>query len=31
MKWMGQRRNGDQLWMCLVVREKSDAPDNSTV
>ena len=25
MKWLGQSRTGTQLWMCLVVKVKSDA------
>ena len=29
MKWMGQSRNDAQLWMCLVVKVKSDAVKNN--
>ena len=29
-KWLGQSRNNAQLWMCLVIRVKSDAAKNST-
>ena len=25
MKWLGQSRNNAELWMCLVVKVKSDA------
>ena len=30
MKEVGQNRNGAQLWMCLVIRVKSDAEKNNT-
>ena len=30
MKWLGQRSNDTQLWMCLVMKVKSDAINNST-
>ena len=29
MKWLGQSRNNAQLWMCLVVKIKSDAVKNN--
>ena len=29
MKRLGQSRNGIQLWMCLVVKVKSDAVKNN--
>ena len=29
MKWLGQSRNDAQLWMCLVVKVKSSAVENS--
>ena len=29
MKRLGQSRNGAQLWMCLVVRVKSDNVKNN--
>ena len=29
MKQLGQRRNDTQLWMCLVIKVKSDAAKNS--
>ena len=29
MKWLGQSRNGDQLWMSLVVKVKCNAVKNS--
>ena len=29
MKWLGQSRNDTQLWMCLVVKVKSDAIKNN--
>ena len=29
MKWMDQSRNNAQLWMCLVVKVKSDAVKNN--
>ena len=28
-KWLGQSGNGVQLWMCLVVKVKSDAVQNN--
>ena len=31
MKRLGQKRNATQLWMCLVVKVKSDAVKNNTV
>ena len=31
MKWLGQSKNDIQLWMCLVMRVKSNAVKNSTV
>ena len=31
MKRLGQSRNDVQLWMCLVVKVKSDAVKNNTV
>ena len=30
MKRLGQRSNDTQLWMCLVMKVKSDAINNST-
>ena len=30
MKWLSQSRNDAQLWMCLVVKLKSDAVKNNT-
>ena len=30
IKWLGQSENHAQLWMCLVVKVKSDAIKNST-
>ena len=29
MKWLDQRGKSAQLWMCLVVKEKSDAVKNN--
>ena len=29
MKWLGQTGNDTQLWMCLVVKVKSDAVKNN--
>ena len=29
MKWLGQSGNDAQLWMCLVVKVKSDAVKNN--
>jgi len=29
VKQLGQRRNEDQLWVCLVMKVKSDAVKNS--
>ena len=29
MKWLGQSGNGTLLWMCLVVKVKSDAVKNN--
>ena len=29
MNWLGQRRNNAPLWMCLVVKVKSNAVKNS--
>ena len=29
MKWLGQSRNDAQLWMCLVVKIKSDDVKNN--
>ena len=29
MKWLGQSGNDAQLWMCLVVKAKSDALKNN--
>ena len=29
MKWLGQSRNDAQLWMCLVVKIKSNAVKNN--
>ena len=29
MKWLGQSRSDVQLWMCLVVKGKSDAVKNN--
>ena len=31
MKRLGQRGNNAQLWMCLVVKVKSDAVKNNNV
>ena len=31
MKWLGQSRNDAQLWMCLVVKVKSNAMKNDKV
>ena len=31
MKQLGQNRNDAQLWMCLVIKVKSDAAKNSNV
>ena len=31
MKQLGQSRNDAQLWMCLVMKVKSDAAKNSVV
>ena len=31
MKWPGQSGNDAQLWMCLVIKVKSDAAKNSIV
>ena len=28
MKWLGQSRNSVQLWMCLVLKVKSNAAKN---
>ena len=28
-KWLGQSRNNAQLWMCLVMKVKSDAAKNN--
>ena len=28
LMWLGQSRNDVQLWMCLVVKVKSDAINN---
>ena len=28
-KWLGQTGNDTQLWMCLVIKVKSDAVKNS--
>ena len=30
MKWLGQTGNDTQLWICLVVKVKSDAVKNNT-
>ena len=30
MKWVGQSTNDSQLWMCLVVKVKSDAARTTT-
>ena len=30
MKWLGQSKNDAQLWMCLVVKVKSNAVKNNT-
>ena len=30
MKWLGQIGNDTQLWMCLVLKVKSDAIKNNT-
>ena len=29
MKWLGQSRKNAQLWVCLVMKVKSDAAKNS--
>ena len=29
MKWLGQSGKNTQLWMCLVVKVKSDAVKNN--
>ena len=29
MKWVGQSRNGTQLWMCLMVKGKFSAVKNN--
>ena len=29
MKWLSQSRNDAQMWMCLVVKVKSDAVKNN--
>ena len=29
IKWLGQSGNDTQLWMCLVVKVKSDAVKNN--
>ena len=29
MRWLGQSRNNAQLWMCLVVKVKSNAIKNN--
>ena len=29
MKWLGQSGNGTQLWMCLMMKVKSYAVNNS--
>ena len=29
MKWLGQSRNDTQLWMCLVMKVKSNVIKNS--
>ena len=29
MKWLSQSRNDAQLWMCLVMKVKSDAVNNN--
>ena len=31
MKWLNQSRNDTQVWMCLVMKVKSDAIKNSIV
>ena len=31
MKWLDQSGNDAQLWMCLVVKVKSDAVKNNIV
>ena len=31
MEWQSQSRNDVQLWMCLVMKVKSNAVNNSTV
>ena len=31
MKRLGQNRNDNQLWMCLVMKVKSDAAKNSII
>ena len=30
MKWLGRSGNDTQLWMCLVVKVKSDAVKNNS-
>ena len=30
MKWLGQSGNDTQLWMCLVMKVKSDSVKSST-
>ena len=30
MKWLEQSRNNTQLWICLVVKVKSDTVKNNT-
>ena len=29
MTWLGQSRNDPQLWMCLIMKVKSDAAKNN--
>ena len=29
MKWLGQSRNDAQMWMCLLVKVKSNAVKNN--
>ena len=29
MKWLDQSRNSAQLWICMVMKVKSDAAKNS--
>ena len=31
MQWLSQSRNDTQVWMCLVLKVKSDAVKNSIV